>query len=139
MAKSPAIEYISEAISASASALATSYVRPRAHLICTKKVCIRSRPLFAALFCNNFDVAVHPCLDLKRRLKDLGFVACDDDVLALGEHERGKGAHQLANDVAARGEHRKGRISKRLAGGLVDQLERERRAAVTNRDIDPLA
>ena len=30
-------------------------------------------------------------------------------------------------------------ISKRLAGGLVDQLERERRAAVTNCDIDPLA
>src|ERR1700722_7718354 len=90
MAKSPAIEYISEAISASASALATSYVRPRAHLICTKKVCIRSRPLLAVLFCNNFDVAVHPCLNLECGLEDLGFVARNDHVLAFGEDERRK-------------------------------------------------
>src|ERR1700722_10782669 len=139
MAKSPAIEYISEAISASASALATSYVRPRAHLICTKKVCIRSRPLFAVLFCNNFDVAVHPCLDLERRLEDLGFVARDYDVLAFGEDERGKRADQLADDVAPRREHREGGVGEGLADGFIDELERQRRTAMADCDVDPLA
>ena len=92
-----------------------------------EEVCIRSRPLFAALFCNNFDVPVHPCLNLERRLKDLGFVPGDHDVLALGEHKRGKSAHQLADDVAARREDCKGRISQRLACGFIDELERGRR------------
>jgi len=79
--------------------------------------------LFAALFCNNFDVTVHPRLNLERRLVDLGIVPRDDDVLAFGEHERGKGAHQLADYVATRSEHCESGVGQRLGPSLIDKLE----------------
>ena len=58
---------------------------------------------------------------------------------ALGEHERGKGADQLTDDVAARGEDREGRVGQSFTPGLVDELERHCRAAMADRDVDPLA
>src|SRR5208337_4245292 len=104
-----------------------------------KKVCIRSWPLFASLLCNNFHVAVYPRLNLEGRLVDLGVVPRDDHVRAFREHERGKGAHEFADDVPPWSEHREGRIGESLGPGLVDELERDRRAAMADRDVDQLA
>ena len=66
-------------------------------------------------------------------------MARDNDVLAFGEDERRKGADQLADDVATRRQHREGGVGERLARGFVDELERQRRAAMLDRNVDSFA
>src|SRR5580704_19181076 len=54
----------------------------------------------------HLDLAVDAGDDLKVALIGLARVARDEVIIALGEHDAGKGADRFLDDVAAGGEHR---------------------------------
>src|SRR5215211_6868811 len=65
---------------------------------------LASRPATSAR--HDIDLTIDAGFDLEIAIVDLALVACDDDVVALGEHHDGKRADRFLDHVAAGGQHR---------------------------------